>query len=145
MSNQLSISQTSSSFDSVAAADMRFSVFVLHARIRIIIIIPSPFGNPDCQGQDAPAPSTDGLMDATRKRFVKSCRAKGRGPRQVGGDPHCKVVNSCFFSKHFERLVGAGLALPLWQVRGVDLAQGGDFFRQGGADELVDAGSIFPA
>ena len=25
---------------------------------------------------------------------------------------HCNTVNSCFFSKHFARLVGAGLALP---------------------------------
>ena len=35
---------------------------------------------------------------------------------------HCKVVDSCFFSRRFARLVGAGLALPF--ARRVERGQG---------------------
>ena len=35
-------------------------------------------------------------------------KSRGAGVRAL----HCNTVNSCFLSKHFPRLVGAGLALP---------------------------------
>ena len=45
-------------------------------------------------------------------------------PRTYRTGPHCKLVNSCFISKHFERLVGAGLALPLFYATDRPQGQG---------------------
>src|SRR5208282_6332007 len=42
------------------------------------------------------------------------CNAKGpqRNSPRLRIPLPCNTVNSCFFDKHFARLVGAGLALP---------------------------------
>src|SRR5271157_2997145 len=37
---------------------------------------------------------------------------------------HCNTVNSCFLSKHFARLVGAGLALPSFHTTDKRQGQG---------------------